>query len=112
MMSLFIDARVPVTIGEASEARQDTAWLIEGRGASPGCFELAARPTAHPVGCTCCAPRGPVSDALNRLFLARARGEIPFFTRVIAVPASPTGEAAIRAALAEDPLASARFRLA
>jgi hypothetical protein len=44
------------------------------------------------------------------LFLARARGEVAWF-RAIAVQATPSGEAAVRAALAEDQVSAGRFRL-
>ena len=66
---------------------------------------------SHPAGCACCLPRGPVAEALTRLFLQRVRGEVAFFSEVVAVPASPAGEAALRAALQADPLTLARFRL-
>jgi hypothetical protein len=49
---------------------------------------------------------------LARLFLARARGDGPLFARVLALPRSEGGAAAIRDALASDVLAAARFRLA
>ena len=61
--------------------------------------------------CRCCVPRGPVAEALGRLFLARARGEVAWF-HSIAVIATPAGEAAVRAALAGDQVAAGRFRLA
>lgn len=125
----FIDARVPVRLSLAGAPPADAAFLLEGEPDAPGCvpgcvppgaavarFALpaptAVAPSAHPAGCACCTPRGPVAEALGRLFLARARGEVGFFRSVIARPASPAGEAAIRAALAGDPLVSARFRLA
>jgi hypothetical protein len=38
-------------------------------------------------------------------------GEVPFFTRLGAVPASAAGEAALRQALESDGLASACYRL-
>ena len=46
------------------------------------------------------------------LFLRRARGEIPFFRRVLAVARTPAGRAAILAALTDDPVVSGRFRAA
>ncbi len=65
----------------------------------------------HAPGCACCRPRAPLAQALSRLFLARARSEIPFFTRVI-VSCLPADEAALAAALAADPVTAARFRFA
>jgi hypothetical protein len=53
-----------------------------------------------------------VAEALGRLFLARARAEAAFFNGVVAVVATPAGEASVRAALAEDQLSAGRFRLA
>jgi hypothetical protein len=117
---VFIDARVPVRLSPAGEPPADAAFLLEGDGKAPegaGPSAPVARftppaPSGHAIGCACCTPRGPVAEALGRLFLARARGEVGFFRSVIARPASAAGEAAIRAALADDPLVSARFRLA
>jgi hypothetical protein len=54
---------------------------------------------------------GPAAEALRTLFLARARGTARFFTEVVAVVETPAGEAAVRAAVAGDPLVSARYRL-
>ena len=84
----------------------DAALLVEGdapvpAGTSDGAVQAGDRAwPAIPSGCTCCVPRGPVAEALGRLFLARARGEVAFFRSVVAVMATPAGEAAVRAALA------------
>jgi hypothetical protein len=95
------DMRIPVLAGEAAlAAAGDVVQPWSGRGA-----------TAHAVGCTCCQPRAPLAAALGRLFLARARGAMPFFSRVI-VPCAPDDEAALVAALAADPVTAARFRFA
>ena len=110
------DDRVPVRFGSAEVAGQDEALLVEGdTGVPPGHagarFRLGPGLTGHPFGCACCVPRGPVAEALGRLFLARARGEVAFFRSVVVV-ATPEGEAAVRAALAEDQVSAGRFRLA
>jgi elongation factor P--beta-lysine ligase len=52
-----------------------------------------------------------LAEALGRLFVARARGEIPFFSRVI-VPCPPDQEATLAASLRADPVTAARFRFA
>jgi hypothetical protein len=65
----------------------------------------------HPAGCLCCTPRGPVADALGRLFLARARGETLFFRLVVAITEDARGRAAICSALKQDAFVSARYRL-
>jgi hypothetical protein len=44
------------------------------------------------------------------MFQARARATAPFFTRIIALT-SPTGETAIRDALAHDLMTRSRYRL-
>ena len=67
--------------------------------------------STFPCG-ACCAPRGPVAEVLSRLFLARVRGEAAFFRQVIAVPADAAGRDAIIAALREDSVLAARYRLA
>jgi len=95
-MALFIDARIPIVFGDCagdSDAvlTPDPSWET----------------TVHTPGCACCAPRGAVAVALDRLFQARVRGTVPWFDRVVA-PRS--AEAAVRAAVTADPLTAARFR--
>ena len=92
-MALFIDARIPVVFG--AEA-----------GEGDASFAPSAQP-AHPVGCTCCAARSEDALALDRLFLARVRGEVPWFRRVVV----RADDAALRDALTADPVLSARFRV-
>jgi hypothetical protein len=109
------DDRVPVRFGSGDAAGPDAALLVEGDAAPFGHavarFKLAPGLLGHPFGCACCVPRGPVAESLGRLFLARARGEVAFFRSVVVV-ATPAGEAAVRAALAEDQVSAGRFRLA
>ncbi len=92
---MFVDARIPVVFGVVAVATD--AVLLPQAGWA----------TAHPVGCACCVARGPASAALDKLFLDRVRGAVPWFTRVV-VPDDPGG--VVRAAL-EDSVVSARFRL-
>jgi hypothetical protein len=111
------DDRLAVRFGPASAAGPDEALLVEGEAqVSPGHpvarFSLLAGLFGHPAGCACCTPRGPVAEALGRLFLARARGKVAFFRSVVAVTATPAGEAAVRAALGADQVSAGRFRLA
>ncbi len=111
-MKFTIDARVPVRFGVADP---EAAALIEvGLPDQPACtimrFEaVVAVPASHPAGCACCTPRGPMTEALRRLFLARAKGEVPFF-RDVRVFASPAAEPALRAALRDDGMLAAWFR--
>ncbi len=110
MMTKGQDFRIGVRFAGAADA--GTAALIEGAGptgASVAHFVLPA--AAHLPGCGCCLPRGPVAVALGQLFLSRARGEAPLFDTVVAVTRTPAGEAAVRAALADDVVTRARFRL-
>jgi len=110
-----MDARVKLRIGTADMAGPEDALLIEGAGGVPdGAVHarfVLPEGTAHGISCACCLPRGPVAEALSGLFLQRVRGEVRFFSGIVAVPAGVAGEAAIRAALREDPMVSARFRL-
>jgi hypothetical protein len=110
------DGRIGVRFGAASDAGPDEALLIEGfvvaDRASVARFTLTAGFATHPLGCACCAPRGPVAEALGRLFLARARGEVPWFRGVVAVTRSEAGAGAVRAALLADVVTAARFRQA
>jgi len=109
-----VDHRLAVRFGPPAS---DEAVLVEeGQSAPFGhtvvWFRLAppAR-LGHPMHCLCCVPRGPVAEALGRLFLSRARNEVPWF-RAVAVIASARGQGAVRAALAEDQVSAGRFRLA
>lgn len=109
------DERIPVRFGTVRDAGPEEALLLEGdlpadRGAVAR-FALSRRIAAHAPGCACCAPRRPVAIALGALFLARARGELPWFRSVVAVTQTAAGVDAVRAALAEDLLTAARFRL-
>jgi hypothetical protein len=108
---MHIDARVPVVFGTVAEARPDDALLIEGDGPVPE-GRVVVRITgdatpAHAAGCVCCVPRSAAGSALAGLFLARGRGDVAFFRRVMAITEDPAG---IRAALEEDLLASGWFR--
>jgi len=107
---VFIDARIPVLLDPGDML--DAAVLIEGAAVPAGAigtrFDLNP---VHPPGCQCCVPRGPVADALAALFTRRARGELAFFRVVRAVGLSDAGREAVLDALANDPVASARFRL-
>ena len=103
-----------MSFGALPEAGAPTAWvsLDPLPALPPGAvvavsFEGAA--ALHPAGCACCAGRTPAAEALDRLFQARVRGTCAWFDRVVAEPAATL---AIAAALREDALASARYRLA
>jgi hypothetical protein len=120
-MTMEQDSRLIVRFAGSAESKADaaTALLIEDgdpaaspppAGASVAHFVLSA--SWHALGCACCLPRGPVSAALGRLFLARARGEAPLFDTVVAVTRSAAGRAAVCAALETDVVTRARFRLA
>jgi hypothetical protein len=108
------DARIGVRFGTASNAGPDEALLIEGDAPTDrpatARFVMPARISTHPRGCACCTPRGPVADALGRLFLARTRGEVPWFRTVVAVTRDDAGADAVRAALTSDVITTARFR--
>jgi hypothetical protein len=113
-MPWSVDARVPVRFGTLETAADDAALLIEGDGPvvpdrPVACFSAGAA-VGHPVGCACCAARSPGAQVLARLFLARARGETAMFREVVVVAGS-AGRVAVRAAVENDPLASAWFRV-
>lgn len=108
-MAWSIDARIPVWLGALEEAGEGDALLFEGApgGAAGESFEAT-----HAVGCECCGPRSPAAVALDRLFQRRVRGEMDFFRRVVAVTRTVEGAMAVWAAVRNDPVASARYRLA
>jgi hypothetical protein len=109
-----VDNRIAVHLGPAPMAAgQSLAWLIEGDGPTPGpVVERFVAGIAHGFSCRCCAGRSPAAQALGRLFLRRARGEVALFSAVVVRCETAQGEAAVRAALAGDVLARARFTLA
>jgi hypothetical protein len=90
------DDRIEVLFGTASLAGPQDAVL-----AAPAEF------ARHRAGCACCAGRGALAAALGHLFIARARGEVAYFRRVVVTGA----DAAARASLAADGLVAARFRV-
>ncbi|HST74721.1 MAG TPA: hypothetical protein VLJ20_05055 [Acetobacteraceae bacterium] len=118
-MPWSIDARVPVAFRAAAAFAPEVALLLEGdRPAPEGAVVARFSPdlgqsdlAGHGADCACCVPRGAVAQALGQLFLARARGEVSFFRSVIVV-CGAAGHAEVLAALATDPVVSARFRLA
>lgn len=107
------DDRIPVRFGGLDDAEPHDALLLEGDLPADRAAAMRFVPPrlgAHPIGCACCGPRNPVAMMLGALFLARARGELPWFRSVLAVTRTPAGEAAVRAALEEDVVTAARFR--
>jgi hypothetical protein len=120
------DGRIGVRFGAVEDAGPEDALLIEGEAPAAGIaprdgdvpadrpviahFALPVRVPTHPLDCVCCAPRGPVAEALGRLFLARARGEVRWFRSVVTVTRSAAGADAVRAALTGDVVTTARFR--
>lgn len=94
-----MDMRIPVAIGGVPDAASGDVSLFVAEGTAN-----------HATGCDCCVGRSVAGRALGRLFLARARGETPWFTRVVAICETAAAEASLRATLAGDPIASARFR--
>ena len=114
------DSRIPLTLLKGPEAL--AAWIAEGRPAAlvaespppPGLGLPTERfdpARGHRSGCACCAGRSPAAVALDRLFQARIRGSCPWFDRVGALVGTPAARMQLRAALSDDPLTAARFRL-
>lgn len=110
------DARIPVLAAGATPpvGREGATAHVLGAPragdavAAGGAVEhLAAARSGHGTACVCCTPRAALVEALHRLFIRRARGEVAFFSRVIAA----ASEAEIVAALA-DPLVASRYRAA
>ncbi|HQT46880.1 MAG TPA: hypothetical protein PLY97_06615 [Acidocella sp.] len=94
-------------------AEPGDAFLTEGPFEAPnGAYaqRFTLPKSSHQIGCACCAPRGPASQALAAMFRARATGVAPYF-KSVTILASPAGEDAVRAALEGDVLTAARYRL-
>lgn len=110
-MAWTLDARISVHLGPAGAIGEGDAALVEGSAGPPQGRAEWFQPGPHQAACACCGGRSPAAVALDRLFQRRARGETAFFRRVVAVTMTPAGAEAVRAALRDDPVASARYRL-
>ncbi|WP_235035265.1 hypothetical protein [Roseomonas sp. 18066] len=113
-MRWSIDARTPLRLLDAAQLPPGATVLAEDGAPLPPGLATVERfapppPGGHPIGCGCCAPRGQAAVALDRLFLGRVRGSIPWFDEVIAVAHTEAGKATILAAL-EDSVVGSRFR--
>lgn len=117
---MFLDARIkvhrvePAGLAAALAAAPDAAVLVED-GVTPPDGRVAEQfmpgdEYGHAPGCACCGSRSPAAFALDRLFLARVRGEIPFFTQVLAATVTERGALALSVALADDPIVPMRYR--
>jgi hypothetical protein len=106
-----LDARIPVVFAALSDLGPGDALLTDGPATAPIVARFAPESGGladHPAGCLCCVARAPAADALVRLFLARARADVAFFRRVVAVVGNPE---AVHAALRTDAMVTGRFRL-
>ncbi len=110
-MPLAPEARIGVILARPDRAGPEEALLAEGGHPDAVASFLPGKATGHGPGCPCCLPRNAAGRALALLLQARARGEVPFFRRVVAFTTTEEGRAELLAALATDPVASACFRL-
>lgn len=122
-MSWSIDARIPVFLLPDTDALAGAlaggkpAAVISAAPPAPmpegaACaVSFEAGVTSHAAACACCQGRSPAAQALDRLFQSRVRGQSAWFDRVLLLDEDGAG-AAVTAALREDSLAVARFRLA
>ena len=62
-------------------------------------------------GCLCCTVRGDLVDTLLNLFVGRANGKLPDFTRVVIETTGLADPAPILHTLMSDPLVAARYTL-
>jgi hypothetical protein len=108
---MFIDARVPLRFGPLASRTADEAVMLDSDlpAEAPVARFNPAR-GGHAPDCACCVPRSAAAAALAALFRERAVGHGPPFRGVLAV-VGPDGEAAVREALANDPVAAGRYRL-
>lgn len=105
------DSRIPVLFGQ-QPGPEDAVLVEEGLAPPAGLYvvRFAATRPGHAIGCACCPPRGAGAEALSHAFRARATGAAPFFKRVM-VLASANGAAEITAAVEQDAVSRARYRL-
>src|ERR1700758_5465895 len=62
-------------------------------------------------GCLCCTVRNDIVDTLTSLFVDRAKGKIPFFTRVAIETTGLADPAPILHTLMTEPIVAARYML-
>ena len=113
-MQTISDGRIPVAFAAAVPQASGAALLVEGDAAVPSgtIFErFPAEKRRHPFGCVCCRSRSPAAQALSRLLLAYARGEISAMSGVLVLVATEAGRDSVCAALETDVVLQARFRL-
>lgn len=123
-MAWSLDGRIPITVVS------DEAGLAAALAAGAPAAVLAETPPertpfavavavasfdavlpSHAAACACCGGRAPAAAALDRLFQARVRGQCDWFERVVAVARTAAARQVVMAALRDDPLTAARFRL-
>ena len=123
-MAWTVDARLPLVIVEdaaglaaALAGGSKAAVLAEAPpppmpdgAAALASFDLSL--PSHAGGCACCGGRPQAAAALDRLFQARVRGACPWFERVVALAETQAARDEVAAALANDAVTAARFRLA
>lgn len=116
-MHWSLDTRIPLTfctivsLGDGAA----TALLVEAPPA-PLPVGVVAQVSfspgpAHSPACGCCGGRSDAAAALDRLFEARARALCGWFDRVLVIAETPEAAAEVAAALREDAVTAARFRL-
>ena len=121
-MPVFADGRIPVSVVAdqaalaASLTARPGAALLTGQpvpSLPPGAValgELAAALSVHPAACACCAGRPPMAQALDRLFLARVKGQAKWFDRVVALLPDEAARQALASALRDDAVTASRYR--
>ena len=119
-MNDVADARIEIVFVPEGRRGADDAVLIEQAGtlaadglagaAGLAFFSSENALTGHVGACSCCTPHRSAAVALHGLFLARAKGEVNWFNRVLALVQTAAGRRAVVAACG-DPIVAARFRL-
>ena len=113
------DPRLPVLLRarlDPTELAPDDVVLLDAGLAHPALpvgavsRQVAFTPAgaAHGTACACCGGQTALGRVLLRLLVERARGEIPFFRRLVAV-ADMQGRASLLAALRSDPIVGSRY---
>jgi G3E family GTPase len=62
-------------------------------------------------GCLCCTVRGDIADTLTDLFVNRAKGRVPYFTRVVIETTGLADPAPVLHALLSDPIVAERYMI-
>ncbi len=107
-VSIFADSRIVARLIPAA-LDQVLPVRVLAEGLPPQ--DVALLSTDHPAGCQCGIHRNAIAAALDVVFLARVRGQTPFFKQIEIACTTDEARAAVLETLQNDGVAFTRFRV-